>query len=232
MTVARDEEVAVKSTLMQRRARLGVPVVACWRPRRWLASRRLRQTRSGIAAPPAPAASRRSSKCRAGWSCPSTASPPIRKTSSPSATRNRRRKPRPWTPHSATSSGCWRLPSRSREPEDLAWAYRTLGQIYAYQGEMASSGEAFDKAYETIAPLVPANPALREATHPLDLSIAVANLRRGELENCLTDHNAERCIFPISRRGVHQHQSGSRAPSSFSPRRWRRTRRTSRRAGC
>ena len=56
---------------------------------------------------------------------------------------------------------------------------------------------------------MPANPALRDATHALELSIAVANLRRGELENCLTDHNAERCIFPISRRGVHQNQSGS-----------------------
>ncbi len=100
-------------------------------------------------------------------------------------------------------------PQRLREPEDLAWAYRTLGQIYAYQGEMAISGEAFDKAYETIVPLAPANPVLREATHSLEVSIAVANLRRGELENCLTDHNAERCIFPISRRGVHQHQSGS-----------------------
>ena len=107
------------------------------------------------------------------------------------------------------------LPSRSRAQEDLAWAYRTLAQIYAYQGEMASSGEAFDKAYETVAPLVPANPALGEATHLLDLSIAVANLRRGELENCLTDHNAERCIFPISRRGVHQHQSGSTRAVEF-----------------
>jgi FG-GAP-like repeat/ASPIC and UnbV len=100
-------------------------------------------------------------------------------------------------------------PIGSRQPEDLAWAYRTLGQIHAYQGEMAASGEAFDKAYEAIAPLEKANPAMREAMHSLELSIAVANLRRGELENCLTDHNAERCIFPISRRGVHQNQSGS-----------------------
>ena len=100
-------------------------------------------------------------------------------------------------------------PARSRDPEDLAWAQRTLGQIYAYQGELASAGEAFDQAYANITPLVPANPALRDATHALELSIAVANLRRGELENCLTDHNAERCIFPISRRGVHQNQSGS-----------------------
>ena len=100
-------------------------------------------------------------------------------------------------------------PIGSRQPEELAWAYRTLGQIHAYQGEMAASGDAFDKAYETIAPLEKANPAMREAMHSLELSIAVANLRRGELENCLTDHNAERCIFPISRRGVHQNQSGS-----------------------
>ena len=100
-------------------------------------------------------------------------------------------------------------PPEARQPAELAWAYRTLGQLYAYQGEMARSGEAFDKAYAIVGPMASANPMMREATLFLEQSIAVANLRRGELENCLTDHNAERCIFPISPRGVHQHQSGS-----------------------
>jgi hypothetical protein len=40
---------------------------------------------------------------------------------------------------------------------------------------------------------------------------AVCNLRIGEQENCLLNHNAESCIFPIRGGGVHQAQRGSRA---------------------
>ena len=39
---------------------------------------------------------------------------------------------------------------------------------------------------------------------------ALAWLRKGEQENCLTNHNPESCILPISPRGVHQLQAGSR----------------------
>ncbi|MDB6039288.1 MAG: repeat protein, partial [Verrucomicrobiales bacterium] len=39
---------------------------------------------------------------------------------------------------------------------------------------------------------------------------ALCNLRLGEQENCLTNHNAQSCIFPISAAGVHKLQRGSR----------------------
>ncbi len=39
---------------------------------------------------------------------------------------------------------------------------------------------------------------------------ALAYLRLGEQENCLTNHNAESCLFPISKGGVHTLQRGSR----------------------
>jgi hypothetical protein len=39
---------------------------------------------------------------------------------------------------------------------------------------------------------------------------ALANLRIGEQENCLTNHNILSCIFPIQSGGVHQVQRGSR----------------------
>ena len=39
---------------------------------------------------------------------------------------------------------------------------------------------------------------------------ALAWLRLGEQENCLTNHNAQSCVFPIRGEGVHKLQKGSR----------------------
>ena len=97
-----------------------------------------------------------------------------------------------------------------RSSLDVAWAHRTVGQVLAYKGEMAASVEQFEKAYAIVRGRVATDPTMAEAAFFLEQSIAVANLRRGELDNCLLDHNAERCIFPIASRGVHQAQLGSR----------------------
>src|SRR5690606_28951475 len=39
----------------------------------------------------------------------------------------------------------------------------------------------------------------------------LCHLRMGEQANCLLNHNADSCLFPIQGGGVHQDQSGSRA---------------------
>ncbi|MBE2212888.1 MAG: CRTAC1 family protein [Opitutaceae bacterium] len=46
---------------------------------------------------------------------------------------------------------------------------------------------------------------------PLMTSMALCHLRLGEQENCLYNHNADSCLFPIAGGGVHQLQRGSRA---------------------
>jgi FG-GAP-like repeat/ASPIC and UnbV len=50
-----------------------------------------------------------------------------------------------------------------------------------------------------------------EVKNKLLLFEAVCNLRIGEQENCLANHNAESCLFPIQGGGVHQLTRGSRA---------------------
>ncbi|MBE2212887.1 MAG: CRTAC1 family protein [Opitutaceae bacterium] len=59
----------------------------------------------------------------------------------------------------------------------------------------------------------------RESGAPLDArkesllatSKALCHLRLAEQENCLLDHNADSCLFPIAGGGVHRLQRGSRA---------------------
>jgi len=101
------------------------------------------------------------------------------------------------------------VPPDRRSPVALAMAYNAKGQVFAYGGEMAASVEQFEKAYAVTRAQAASDPMMGEAADMLEQSIAVANLRRGELDNCLLDHNAERCIFPIRPRGVHQLQLGS-----------------------
>lgn len=40
--------------------------------------------------------------------------------------------------------------------------------------------------------------------------LAIAYLRKGEIDNCLANHNKESCIFPISGKGIHTQQNGSK----------------------
>lgn len=47
-------------------------------------------------------------------------------------------------------------------------------------------------------------------TYHLLTSLALAYLRLGERQNCVTNHTAESCIMPIKAAGVHQNVTGSR----------------------
>lgn len=52
-------------------------------------------------------------------------------------------------------------------------------------------------------------PTLEQATKFLELK-AVAHLRLGEQDNCLSNHNKDSCLFPIRDGGVHKNPTGSR----------------------
>ncbi|MBZ0267323.1 CRTAC1 family protein, partial [bacterium] len=42
-----------------------------------------------------------------------------------------------------------------------------------------------------------------------DYFLAVTQLRMGERENCIVNHNAESCVFPIAGRGIYRERSGT-----------------------
>jgi hypothetical protein len=80
-----------------------------------------------------------------------------------------------------------------------------IGSLLMYEGrfgEAARSYEAVLKAEPTGSELVRAN---------LEALIGVAELRRGETENCVACRNEASCIFPLAPEAVHRRPSGSRA---------------------
>jgi hypothetical protein len=106
-------------------------------------------------------------------------------------------------------------PAARRDPLDLAWLHRSLGQLYAYGGDMVRAAEQLEAAQAIVLRQPATDVALRAARAALAQSLGVAHLRRGELENCVHDHNAERCIFPIRGRGTHSLPSGAQQALAF-----------------
>jgi tetratricopeptide (TPR) repeat protein len=92
---------------------------------------------------------------------------------------------------------------------ELVRAHHELGQLYAYRGEMSASVKHLAQALRIVADNAARQPSLGEAERYLETLLGVAELRRGEVENCLEHHNADRCLFPLRPRGQHELRSGS-----------------------
>jgi hypothetical protein len=98
---------------------------------------------------------------------------------------------------------------RSRFEIQIIQLEKELGQLYAYFGEMGRSVEHFEAAYQLFLSSLPRHPEFAHDKIFIEEMLGVAWMRRGELENCVHNHNAETCIFPLSKAAQHKHTSGS-----------------------
>ena len=98
---------------------------------------------------------------------------------------------------------------------EIIWTRKSLGQLWAYQGQMARAIEQFSAAYRSAVQHATQLPELVAARSYLAALLGVTELRRGELENCVQGHASASCIVPIGERGQHHAPSGSEnAPDS------------------
>ena len=91
---------------------------------------------------------------------------------------------------------------------DLILTLHSLAQLHAFDGRLLQSVEYLRKAASAFADQEGDRP-LTAAPGFFDSLIGIAELRRGELENCVEHRNAARCIFPIRGEGRHAQPSGS-----------------------
>ncbi|MFN7947547.1 MAG: FG-GAP-like repeat-containing protein [Blastocatellia bacterium] len=87
--------------------------------------------------------------------------------------------------------------------------HNELGQLASYRGEMAKAIEHFEAAYDLLTASLPQHPEYAEDKIFMEEILGVAWLRSGELENCVHNHNAETCIFPLSKAAQHHHPAGA-----------------------
>ncbi|MEM7356625.1 MAG: CRTAC1 family protein, partial [Acidobacteriota bacterium] len=95
-------------------------------------------------------------------------------------------------------------------PQELSRYLFILGQELLLAGESAEAALTFDKLLAMLDEHK-GLPFTEDAVQGLRVSRALAYLRQGEQENCITQHNIDRCLLPIRGEGVHTEQQGSRA---------------------
>jgi hypothetical protein len=89
--------------------------------------------------------------------------------------------------------------------KDVVRAHETLAQFSSYKGDMHHAIDQFQAAYDlAVSHHLPGGDILR-----LKESLGIAELRRGESENCLNGHVAMSCIFPLQGSAQHMAPSGS-----------------------
>src|SRR5260221_1751462 len=112
-------------------------------------------------------------------------------------------------------AGLEAAPPGRRDLSAIAHAHQELGQLFAYDGRMDRAIAEMEAAYGIVSKDPPGDPSFVGARAFLEAVLGVLQLRRGELENCVHDHNAARCIFPIRGPGQHGQPSGSAAAVEY-----------------
>ena len=98
----------------------------------------------------------------------------------------------------------------ARDPQQLLQAHHTAAQLYAYRGEIERSIHHFEGALNAAA-----KGGLQSHVRALREKLAIAWLRKGEWDNCISNHNARSCIFPLTAAARHKMQTGSRKASEL-----------------
>src|SRR5262245_3559362 len=106
-----------------------------------------------------------------------------------------------------------RMIGQARDPMDR---YGLRMRLAAQLLQSGASKEALDELDSLQTAIVEMPPSLAspqqkaEEAARLHGAIGLAALRLGEQENCLLNHGATSCLFPIERSGVHTLQTGAR----------------------
>jgi hypothetical protein len=87
---------------------------------------------------------------------------------------------------------------------DAQLTHYTLAQMLGYEGNMRKAVEQFQMAYD-----IGSSISVRGTQVELEEILAIAELRRGDVENCLHHHNEQSCIVPLVPNGFHKLTSGS-----------------------
>jgi hypothetical protein len=99
-----------------------------------------------------------------------------------------------------------------RESADPAAAVRlhnALATVRLYKGDVSGAIAQFDAGLRIAHQHSTGNPKLAAMETIVLAALGIAHMRRGEVENCAINHNADMCIFPLSIAGRHTLRSGS-----------------------
>ncbi|MFN0112754.1 MAG: FG-GAP-like repeat-containing protein [Blastocatellia bacterium] len=103
----------------------------------------------------------------------------------------------------------------SRQQIEIIRLHNEVGQLWSYRGDMTKAIQHFEAARNLLDKILPSRPEYSEDAVFMDEILGVAHLRKGELDNCVHNHNAETCIFPLTKQAQHKLTAGSSAAVGY-----------------
>ncbi len=103
----------------------------------------------------------------------------------------------------------------SRQQIEIIRLRNELGQLWSYRGDMTKAIEHFEAAKNLLDKILPSHPEYADDAVFMDEILGVVHLRKGELDNCVHNHNAETCIFPLTKQAQHKLTAGSSAAVGY-----------------
>ena len=93
-------------------------------------------------------------------------------------------------------------------------AFLRLASIATFQGDLDAAIVHLTRARRDLTEFLADFPETKTLHQSLTESLGAAHMRRGEVQNCLLDPNAERCLFPVLAGGRHQQKAGVSAAAT------------------
>ncbi len=103
--------------------------------------------------------------------------------------------------------GTWRDPVADAEKARLDYL---LAAADAFEGDMKAAGRDVAASEEALRPYTK-DAAARARSLVLEATAGVVSMRQGEMDNCLVNPSADRCLFPLRPGGVHHATAGAEA---------------------
>ncbi|HKG60754.1 MAG TPA: FG-GAP-like repeat-containing protein [Pyrinomonadaceae bacterium] len=99
--------------------------------------------------------------------------------------------------------------SESADPPKAIRLHNASATVYLYKGDTTNAIAQFEEALR-IGEANATKSANLAAMMNIDLAaLGIAHMRRGEVENCVSNRNADVCIFPLNAAAQHRLRSGS-----------------------
>jgi len=98
------------------------------------------------------------------------------------------------------------FPEEQRDQETIMKLRHQLAQLSMYQGDVQAAIQHFQAAYDMAGRL-----KLSYFRQSVEEKLGIAQLRRGEIENCVHHRHAQSCILPISPEARHKLVGGSQS---------------------
>jgi tetratricopeptide (TPR) repeat protein len=99
--------------------------------------------------------------------------------------------------------------SESADPAKAIRLHNASATVYLFKGDTANAIAHFEQALRIAEAHLTENPRF-PAMRNIDLAaLGIAHMRRGEVDNCVTNRSADRCIFPLTVGARHSLRSGS-----------------------